>query len=286
MSDIAGTVAETIAETKARVGDLDIAYRRRGAPDAPAMILIRGLGTQMIEWSPVLIDALVAGGLQVVIFDNRDVGASSKLTRSYELADMAADVAGLLDALRIERAHIFGISLGGMVAQLVAVRFPERVRSLISVMSSSGAPGLPTASADIRAAMVEQPQGRDAIIGHDAANRQLFGSPAYPETQAQRLAMAEAVYERCYCPEGVQRQLQAAVADGSRVERLKTISVPTLVIHGAEDPLLPPACGVDTARHIPGSELAIIAGMGHNIPDALAPELARRVLDFVARRGG
>ncbi len=286
MSDIAGTVAETIAETKARVGDLDIAYRRRGAPDAPAMILIRGLGTQMTEWSPVLIDALVAGGLQVVIFDNRDVGASSKLTRSYELADMAADVAGLLDALRIERAHIFGISLGGMVAQLVAVRFPERVRSLISVMSSSGAPGLPTASADIRAAMVEQPQGRDAIIGHDAANRQLFGSPAYPETQAQRLAMAEAVYERCYCPEGVQRQLQAAVADGSRVERLKTISVPTLVIHGAEDPLLPPACGVDTARHIPGSELAIIAGMGHNIPDALAPELARRVLDFVARRGG
>jgi pimeloyl-ACP methyl ester carboxylesterase len=265
------------------VAGLRFACQRTGDPAAPAIILIRGLGTQLIEWSPLLLQSLVAGGLQVIVFDNRDVGLSSKLDRGYRLQDMAADVVGLLEALQIERAHVFGISLGGMVAQLVAVDFPERVRCLFSVMSSSGNPELPAAAPEVRAKMLEPAVGRDAIIALDASNRALFGSPGFPESEATRLAMATRVYDRCYYPQGVARQMEAALADGSRVARLARISAPTLVIHGADDPLLLPQCGEDTARHIPGAELQLIPGMGHNIPDALAPDIAARVLAFINR---
>lgn len=272
-----------MAEWSVSVGDMSFAARRYGEDNAPAIVLIRGLGTQLIEWSPVLLEALVAGGLQAIIFDNRDVGASSKMQDSYALADMAGDVTGILDALEIERAHIFGISLGGMIAQLVAVNYPQRVRCLFSVMSSSGAPDLPPADRAVRDRMLERAVGRDAVIALDASNRQLFGSPGYPESEASRLTIATQVYDRCYYPEGVARQMEAALADGSRVDRLHQISAPTLVIHGADDPLLLPACGEDTARHIPAAELQMIAGMGHNIPDTLAPDIAARVLEFITR---
>ncbi len=262
-------------------GDLTFACCRYGNPADPAIVLIRGLGTQMIEWSSVFIDALVDGGLQVVIFDNRDVGESSKLSGSYTLDEMAADVVAILTALNLDRAHIFGISLGGMIAQLVAVNFPERVNCLFSVMSSSGAADLPRAKAEVREKMLERASGREAIIALDASNRELFGSPGYPETEQTRLAMAERVYDRCYHPEGVGRQMEAAMNDGSRAERLRRISAPTLVIHGADDPLLLPACGEDTARHIPDAQLQLIDGMGHNIPDSLGTLIANRVLAFV-----
>lgn len=262
-------------------GDLNFACRRDGNADDPAVVLIRGLGTQMIEWSEVFIAALVRGGLQVVSFDNRDVGESSKLAKGYALEEMAADVVGIMTALGIDRAHIFGISLGGMVAQLVAVNFPERVNCLFSVMSSSGAADLPRSRPEVRQKMLEQASGREAIIALDASNRELFGSPGYPESEAVRLAMATRVYDRCYHPEGVARQMEAAMNDGSRVERLRRITAPTLVIHGADDPLLLPACGEDTARHIPGAQLQLIEGMGHNIPDSLGVLIADRVLDFV-----
>ncbi len=269
---------------RAQVGDLQIAYQRYGDQTAPVIVLIRGLGTQMIEWSPAFVEALVNGGLGVVAFDNRDVGLSSKLTATYPLEAMADDVTGLLAALAVDRAHVLGISLGGMVAQLVAHGAPERVRSLISVMSSSGAPGLPVASPEVREAMLKRGETADEIIAIDAANRQLFGSPAYPESETLRLTMARRAYERCYCPEGVARQLEAATADGSRAERLAELRVPALVIHGADDVLLPPGCGEDTAARISGAELEIVPGMGHNIPDALAPKLAARVLEFIASR--
>jgi proline iminopeptidase len=267
-----------------RVGDLELACQRYGDDSAPAIVLIRGLGTQMIEWSPVLVESFVSGGLGVVVFDNRDAGLSSKLTTAYSLGAMAGDVLGLLDALAVERAHVLGISLGGMVAQLVAHAAPNRVRSLISIMSSSGAPGLPTASPELREAMLKRGETAEEIIAIDAANRALFGSPGYPESKALREALARRAHERCYCPEGVARQLEAAMSDGSRAERLGELRLPALVIHGADDVLLPPACGEDTAARIPGAELEIVPGMGHNIPDALAPKLAARVLDFMASR--
>lgn len=270
-------------ESLIRVGDLHLATRRYGNPADPCVVLIRGLGTQMIEWSPRLLETLVAGGLQVVIFDNRDVGASSKLSHSYSIEDMAADVIGILDALALDRVYLLGISLGGMIAQHIAFRFPDRLRCLLSVMSSSGSRELPVAAPEVRERMTERASGREAIIALDASNRALFGSPGYPESETLRLAMATRAYDRCYYPEGVARQMEAAIADGSRVERLRQINVPTLVIHGADDPLLLPACGEDTARHIPGAEFQLVPGMGHNIPDELAPDLAQRVLEFIVR---
>lgn len=267
---------------RAPANGIELEYAAFGSADDPAIVLIRGLGTQMIEWPAAMLDGLVSAGLCVVTFDNRDVGLSSKLSNDYQLGDMAADVIGLLDALSIETAHVLGISLGGMVAQLVAHGYPERVRCLFSVMSSSGNPELPLAADQIRARLLETANGREAVIRLTADNKVAFGSPDYPETEAQRMAAATAAYDRCYCPEGVARQMQAVMSDGSRVSRLQQIVVPTLVIHGAEDPLIPCAAGEDTARHIPAAELQLVPGMGHNIPTALAPDLVKRVVDFIA----
>ncbi len=266
------------------VGGLEFACQVHGDTGLPAIVLIRGLGTQLIEWSPVLIDAFVEGGLRVVVFDNRDVGRSSKLDHDYALSDMADDVVALMRQLGEQQFHVFGISLGGMVAQLVAVQHPDAVRCLFSVMSSTGNPDLPRASREIRERMMATVTGREEIIRTDAENRAVWGSPGYPEPEAVRLAMAEAVYDRCHYPQGVSRQMLAAIEDGSRVDRLRTITAQTLVIHGEADPLVPPAGGEDTARCIPGARLCLIPGMGHNIPDALAPRIAREVLEFIATR--
>lgn len=247
----------------------------------PAIVLIRGLGTQLIEWSPLLIKTLVAGGLKVVIFDNRDVGLSSKLDTDYALSDMADDVVAIMAELGQQSFHVFGISLGGMIAQLVAVRHPGAVRCLFSVMSSTGNPDLPRSSKAVRERMTVSASSREGLIELDVENRAVWGSPGYPESQAQRRTMAEAVHDRCHFPEGVSRQMLAAIEDGSRVERLAGVSAATLVIHGSDDPLVLPAGGEDTARSIPGAELQLIPGMGHNIPDSLAADVGRRVLAFI-----
>ncbi len=270
----------------ADLGDVSLYYETRGDIGDPAIVLIRGLGTQVIEWPPALLDSLVREGLHVVVFDNRDAGLSTAMTAAteqppYRLEDMADDVVGLLDHLLIERAHVLGISLGGMIAQHVAIGHRDRVRSLISVMSTTGNPDLPMPSPAMRARLVESAETPDALIALNAQNREVFGSPAYPESLELRLAAARAAYERSYRPDGVARQMQAAMADGSRVERLRVLSVPTLVIHGADDPLIPVAAGRDTAAAIPGARIEIIAGMGHNIPDALAPRIAAIVGSFV-----
>ncbi|MDH3644323.1 MAG: alpha/beta hydrolase [Gammaproteobacteria bacterium] len=267
---------------RALANGIELEYATVGNAGDPAIVLIRGLGTQMIEWPAAMLEELVSAGLFVVIFDNRDAGLSSKLGSDYELADMAADVIGLLDALRIDRAHVLGISLGGMVAQLVGHGYPERVRCLFSVMSSSGDPELPLAAKQIRARLLETASGREAVIRRTADNKVAFGSPDYPESEAERMAAASAAYDRCYCPDGVARQMQAVLNDGSRVARLQQIVLPTLVIHGADDPLIPCAAGEDTARHIPAAELQLVPGMGHNIPTALAPELVKLIVDFIA----
>lgn len=270
----------------ADLGDVSLCYETHGAAGNPTIVLIRGLGTQLTEWPPALLNSLVREGLQVVVFDNRDAGLSTAMTTAtgeppYRLEDMASDVVGLLDHLRVERAHVLGISLGGMIAQHVAIEHRDRVRSLISVMSTTGNPDLPMPSPEMRARLIESAATPEALIELNAQNRAVFGSPAYPESLAERLAAARSAYQRSYRPDGVARQMQAAIADGSRVERLRALSVPTLVIHGADDPLIPVAAGQDTAAVIRGARLEIIDGMGHNIPDALAPRIATLVGAFV-----
>ena len=270
----------------ADVNDVTLCYEVHGRRGDPTIVLIRGLGTQLIEWPAALITGLVTAGLEVVVFDNRDAGLSSEMKpvaggAPYRLEDMADDVVGLLDHLHVERAHIFGISMGGMIAQHVAIAHPLRTRSLISVMSSTGNPDLPVPSPEMRARLVETAASPDALIALNAANRVVFGSPAYPESLDERTTAARAAYERSYRPDGVARQMQAVIADGSRVDRLRRLTVPTLVIHGADDPLIPVAAGRDTAASIAGARLEIVAGMGHNIPVALAPRIVAFVVAFV-----
>ncbi len=262
---------------------LRFAFQIHAAPEAPleTIVLIRGLGTQMVEWSPALIDSLVQGGLRVVIFDNRDVGLSGKMQQDYLLTDMATDVVSIMDVLDVERFHLLGISLGGMVAQLTGYLHGERLKSLFSVMSTSGDPDLPRASKAVRDRLGASTNVAGSGIEREVENRAVFGSPGYPETEDTRRRMSRLVHERCYYPEGVARQMQAAITDGSRVQRLREIRVPALVIHGADDPLIPVACGEDTARNIPGAEFQSVPGMGHNIPDALAGDIADRVLRFL-----
>ena len=270
----------------ARLKEAMLCYETRGAPTAPTIVLIRGLGTQLTEWPTALLDGFVAAGLHVVVFDNRDAGLSSECPGDppYRIEDMAGDVVGLLDHLRVDRAHVFGISMGGMIAQHVALGFPSRVRTLISVMSSTSDPSLPQPSPEMRARLVETAPNEDALIALNAENRAVFGSPGYPEPLAERLAAARAAHRRSHRPDGVARQMRAVIADGSRRERLRTLTVPTLVIHGADDPLIPLAAGRDTASAIPGARLEVVAGMGHNIPQALAPRIVELVAAFVRGR--
>jgi len=258
------------------------AYQEHGDVTGDPIVLIRGLGTQMIEWSPLLLSTLTGGGLQVIIFDNRDAGLSSKLKNDYALSDMAEDVVGVMSALGLDRFHVFGISLGGMIAQLVAQQHVDAVRSLFSVMSSSGNPDLPQPTPEVRERLLINAGDRAGNIVLDVENRVIFGSPGFPEDEGQRREMAARVYDRCYFPEGVARQMRAAIADGSRTERLGQIRCPALVIHGADDPLILPAAGEDTARCIPSAQFQLVPGMGHNIPDTLAADIGSRVLQFIS----
>jgi len=270
----------------ARLKDVTVCYETRGEPTSPAIVLIRGLGTQLIEWPSALLDGFVRAGLRVVVFDNRDAGLSGECPGDppYRLEDMAGDVVGLLDHLRVERAHVFGISMGGMIAQHVALGYPSRVRTLISVMSTTSDPSLPQPTAEMRARLVETAPDTEALIALNAENRAVFGSPGYPESLEERLAAARAAHRRSHRPDGVARQMRAVVADGSRRNRLQRLAIPTLVIHGADDALIPPAAGRDTAAAIPGARLEVIAGMGHNIPQALAPRIVELVVEFVRGR--
>lgn len=277
-------------------------YETHGDPAKPTLVLIRGLGTQMVEWQPDLISGLVDLGLQVLIFDNRDVGLSEKIAdrgnpsykqvasgevmAPYTLSDMAADVCGLLDGIEVEQAHIMGISLGGMIAQVMAAQFPARVASMLSVMSSSGSQGLPGPTDAAQEAFVEPvPESLDEVIAQTARHKVVFGSPGYPESEAERLSDARAAIERCHYPKGVNRQRLAAASQLDRSAMLPTIQVPSTVIHGEDDALIPVACGEDTARLIPDSEFVSVPGMGHNIPKLLVPEFIPLVAAHLRRVG-
>jgi pimeloyl-ACP methyl ester carboxylesterase len=269
-----------------KVGEIDIAYEVHGEDRGSDIVLLRGLGTQLIEWPQTLLDELVIGGLRVWTPDNRDAGLSTKLDGApdkppYRLEDMASDVIGLLDHGGVSRAHVLGISMGGAIAQHVAFGFPERVASLISVMSGRGNPDLPPMDPAQRELLTRVAADVEQAITFDAEEREIWGSPGYPISLPDRLAASRRAAERCYAPEGSARQLQAMIADGSRVERLRALRLPTLVIHGADDSLVAPAAGVDTADCVPDARLELIPGMGHNIPPALGPLLAQHIIAFV-----
>ena len=256
-----------------RSGDLEIYFETFGSPGRPTLILINGLGNQCIHYRTGLCRSFVEAGFHVVRFDNRDVGLSSDGPEGYGLAEMAGDAVSVLDHLDIERAHVFGVSLGGMIAQTVAIEHPQRVASLISVMSTTGDPdvGRPT---DAAKALLLTPGAtdRDGAIAAHLAGQRVWGSPGYVDEDLQARIAGEA-FDRACRPAGVARQYHAARRDGSRSERLTRLTVPTLVLHGTADTLIDPSGGRRTAAVVPGARLSLIEGMGHDYPEYFWPRL-------------
>lgn len=262
----------------------------------PAVLLIMGLGMQLVAWPPALVQALVDAGYRVIRFDNRDIGLSQHFDQlgkpnllwqglklklgltpraPYSLADMALDGLGVLDALHIDKAHVVGVSMGGMIAQRVAIAAPERVLSLTSVMSSSGAPGLPQASPEVMRAMLGRPasSAQTDVADYYVKLFKVIGSPGFPMTDAQMRERVLAGVQRSFHPVGTLRQMLAIVADVTRAADLARVSSPTLVLHGKADPLVPYACAEDTARRIRGAKLIGVEGMGHDLPPGVVERL-------------
>jgi pimeloyl-ACP methyl ester carboxylesterase len=284
-----------------RANAIDIFYEEVGDTSAPAILLIIGLGTQMIAWPDAFCGRLADRGFRVIRFDNRDVGLSTKLEDApkvdvaaafiraltgqavgapYNLSDMARDAVGLMDALRIAKAHIVGASMGGMIAQIIAAEHSGRVRSLVSVMSSSGDPRLPQGKPAAVATLTAPPppeSDREAAIQFGMNIYRAIGSPGYPTSEPELRAKIESAVDRSNYPMGVVRHVVAILESGSQVATLKTVRAPTLVLHGADDPLVPVEAGQDVARHIPGATLKTIAGWGHDIPTALIPTLVEAI---------
>jgi len=280
---------------------IEIAYDDRGSRTDPPILLVMGLGTQMTAWPEAFCDDLAAHGFRVVRFDNRDIGLSTKFDAAppidlaailqrvmagrkinppYQLTDMAADAIGLMDRLAIKSAHIVGASMGGMIAQIIAAEHPDRVRSLVSIMSSSGDPGLPQAAPEAIAAIMQaRPDGsdRELAVKHGMKVYRAIGSPGFPTSDEELRVKVGAAFDRSYYPAGVGRQFAAIMANGSRVEMLRKLSVPTLVLHGADDPLVPVEAGRHTAALIAGSNLTVIPGMGHDIAPGLIPILVEAI---------
>jgi pimeloyl-ACP methyl ester carboxylesterase len=267
------------------------------AGDREPVLLVMGLGMQLTAWPQSLVDALVAAGHRVIRFDNRDIGLSTWLDHlgtpnllwetmklrmglpvrtPYTMADLAADGFGVLDALGVASAHVVGASMGGMVAQRMALAAPERVRTLTSIMSSSGARRLPGPQSRVLQVMLSRPKDHSepVVLAHYVRLFQAIGSPGYPEAvEVLRQRILDSVRRGGYHPAGSARQLAAIAADTTRAEALRDIRVPTLVVHGVADPLVPLACGEDTARRVPGAQLVTIPGMGHDLPPGVVERL-------------
>ena len=279
----------------ARANGIELCYEIFGDPAAEPMILIMGLGGQMIIWDDDFCRQLAARGFRVIRFDNRDIGKSSRLSGGkrltamellklrflkipvqapYKLRDMAEDTVGLMDALGIKSAHIVGVSMGGMIAQEIAISFPQRVRSLTSIMSTTGNPRLPQASREATAMLMAPPPAtKEEFLDGFVRNWKVLRAGSFPQDEARDRALAERVFERGLNPAGVGRQLRAILASGSRKERLHAVTAPTLVIHGTVDPLVRPEGGRDTAASIPGAKLLMIPGMGHALPIPFWPQI-------------
>jgi len=282
-------------ECLAQVGDVEICWQRFGDADDPPMMLIMGIGGQMILWPDGLCEELATRGFGVVRFDNRDSGRSSVLESAglpsiesalagelnhppYTLSDMAGDTAGLMDALGIKAAHVVGASMGGMIAQVLAIEQPRRVLSLASVMSTTGDPavGLPTPAA-LEALITRPPSNRDGYVEATLWARAVIGSPGFPRDENVARANAAMAFERGVHPDGTTRQAVAMISTGDRTERLHELDLPTVVIHGADDPLITLSGGKATAAAIPNADLVVIDGMGHDFP----PGVWARVADAI-----
>lgn len=291
---------------KARANGMDLEYETYGDPANPTILLIMGLGAQLTLWPLPFVEALVGRGYHVIRYDNRDVGLSTKLDSAgrpriglvvlqrllrmrprvaYTLSDMAADAAALLDVLGIDKAHIVGGSMGGMIAQLFAVTYPDRTLSLTSIMSTTGNPSLPRASKEAMDVLVNRPKTDDidALVAHGMRSSQVLSGPAFPVAPEVLEARVRETILRSNYPDGFARQMAAIIADGDRRKRLKAIKAPTVVVHGIADSLVPIEGGRDTAANIPGARLVEVKGMGHNVPVEVIPEIVDAI-ESVARR--
>jgi len=271
---------------RASTNGIELEYETFGSEEDPPLLLVMGLGAQMISWEDDFCEALVGRGFFVIRFDNRDVGLSTKVdfgevdllaaitaalagetaSAPYLLSDMASDAWGLLDVLEIERAHIVGASMGGMVAQTMAIQHPERVLSLTSIMSMTGEQPFGQPKPEVLPVLLNRaPSEREANIAFNVETSRAISSPEFFDENRAR-AKAERAYDRCYYPKGIGHQLMAILASGSRDEALRQLDVPTLVMHGTADPLVTPSGGEHTAEVLQGSELILFEGMGHDLP--------------------
>jgi pimeloyl-ACP methyl ester carboxylesterase len=290
-------------EQSCRVDDVEIAYETFGDPADPAMLLVMGLGTQMLGWHEDFCWEIASRGFHVIRYDNRDTGRSaamkdlpvpsirqlvlrSKKAAGYTLEDMAADGAGLLGELGIEKAHIVGASMGGMIAQTLVARFPDRALSLASIMSNTGArfSGQPKPSM-YPLLLATPPKERDAYVEHMLKVFRKIGSPGFERDEDELRSTSGRAYDRGRNPAGSARQLAAIIHSGDRTPLLKQIRVPTVVIHGTKDPLVGPSGGRATARAIPGARLVTIEGMGHDLPRGAWPQIIGPITENAARAG-
>jgi len=289
-------------ESFCTVGEIELCYETFGDPADPAMLLVMGLGTQMLGWNEDLCAELAGHGFLVIRYDNRDVGRSSpgkgrppttlellrrsRRAASYSLDDMAADGIGLLDGLGIERAHVVGVSMGGMIAQQMAARHPQRVLSLASIMSNTGAMRTGQPKARAMALLLRSPRrDRQGFIDDTVAVFAYVGSPGFTRDEDELRSMLGRSYDRGGDPNGHARQLAAIIASGNRTALLRTITAPTVVIHGTADRLVAPSGGRATARAIPGARLVMIEGMGHDLPRGAWPQIVAAVVENTRRAG-
>jgi pimeloyl-ACP methyl ester carboxylesterase len=279
---------------------IELFYDEYGDRSAPPLVLVMGLGTQMIAWQDRFVRLLADRGFRVIRYDNRDVGLSTHLDGvashlkdvlagdasqvPYRLSDMARDAVGLLDALGLDAAHFVGASMGGMIVQLLAIEHPRRVLSLCSIMSTTGAADVGQATREAMALlMAPQASDRDGAIARSMANNRALGSKVYPLSDEVLRARAEAAYERAFYPEGFARQLAAIRASPDRTPALRSVSVPSLVIHGEDDTLVQLSGGEATARAIPGATLLRLPGMAHDLPEPLWPRMVDAIAENAAR---
>lgn len=291
-------------ERLASTNGIEIAYQEAGDPGAKPLLLIMGLGTQMLAWNERFCAMLAGRGFRVIRFDNRDIGHSTMLdgagvprrsdtlrgrrsTARYLLTDMADDTFGLMDHLGIEAAHLVGVSMGGMIAQTMAIQRAQRVRSLVSMMSTTGNRwiGWPTWKA-YSVLLATYPKDRDAYVARVLRTFATLGSPGYPTDRQWLEWVAGEMYDRSHNPAGILRQMHAITASGDRTQALRRLDLPTTVIHGNRDPLVRPVAGRATARAIPRARLRMFKGMGHDLPRELWPEFVEEIAANAARASG
>ena len=290
---------------KIHANGIEIECEEAGPKDGTPLLMIQGFGSQMTSWPIEFFNMLADAGLRVIRFDNRDVGLTQKWDGvfpkvqdiqqalkdgrkpdvPYTLADMASDAAALLDELGIESAHIAGASMGGMIAQLVALDHPKKTRSLISIFSTTSDPSLPRSTPEAQAALMARPDGtdRDTVIAHSLKGRRAYASTKWPFNEKRLAELIGRSYDRSFYPEGTLRQWAAIMASPPRTERLKSLKVPSLILHGSADTLIPSAAGRHTAQMIPSSEHHEIEGWGHDLPLEVIPILRDLIVPFIAR---